>query len=67
MRRTRWTRKHRVTYYGKGGWHFDDHGVSYTNPVTGNAVGVVGGVGPVVGVFKCWRMRRKQERRLRSS
>lgn len=59
MRPTRWTRKHRMTYYGKGGWSVGRWGFSYTNPVTGD------------GVFAGWRlrtvlrMRRYQEQRRR--
>ena len=38
MRATRWTRKRRATYRGKGGWYVDRYGLMYCNPVTGDAV-----------------------------
>lgn len=59
MRPTRWTRKRRGTYFGKGGWHVGRYGVMYIHPVTGN------GVGAGWNVAKTWRMRREQEERIR--
>jgi isopentenyldiphosphate isomerase len=55
MRPTRWTRKPRATYYGKGGWSVRWHGISYTHPVTGD------GYSAGFNVRTVLRLRRKQE------
>lgn len=56
IRPTRWTRKRRLTKFGKGGWHFDIRSRmwSYTNPVTGDGVAAD-------GLRRALRMRQRQE------
>jgi hypothetical protein len=38
MEPTRWTRRHRLTKYGKGGWRIYRYGVGYISPLTGDGV-----------------------------
>lgn len=66
MRRTRWTKHRRVTKPGHGGWSIKG-GLQYTNPVTGDAVGVLGGPwNQLKGIPWLLLTRRRQDKRRRS-
>lgn len=62
MRRTRWTKKPRVTYHGSGGWNLGWTSAYYTDPVTGCGVCVTGRPLPSA-LLRVLMVRRRAERR----